>query len=35
MIDQKKISARFGLIMKSTSKVQGDLAKIMDSSTSN
>lgn len=33
MTDQQKISARFGLIMKSTSKAQGDLAKTMDSPT--
>jgi phage-related minor tail protein len=33
MTEQQKISARFGLIMQSTSKAQGDLGRTMDSPT--
>lgn len=33
MSEQEKITARFGLIMQSTSKAQGDLARTMDSPT--
>lgn len=33
MTEQEKITARFGLIMQSTSKAQGDLGRTMDSPT--